>query len=169
MQVFTERRIANDGLSTISEVLVDGKRVCFSLEPGPRSPLHPRKPGGRYELVLRKAGGIYQNYRARFPTVGFFVGIPQILVPGRTFIEIHIGNRFTDTEGCSLTGQNFEAPAVTGAHFEVRQSETAYLKLYPLIRDACVAGPVSWVTLDEGVDAIADAMAPVGIPQRRAV
>lgn len=147
--LFTERRLANDGMSTISELWFNGVRQCFTLEPGPRSPAHPRKPAGSYPLVLRNEGGIYEKYCQRFPADGFFRGIPQILVPDRSFIEVHIGNRFTDTEGCSLTGQNYEGPNLTGEHFEVRQSETAWLKLYPLIRDACIAGPTVWETLDE--------------------
>lgn len=146
--IFTERRLDNDGVSTVSELLLDGKRLCFTLEPGPYSPAHPRKPSGRFALVLRKEGGIYEKYRAKFPD--WFVGIPQIIVPGRSFIEVHMGNTNEDTEGCSLLGAAYERPMVSlSQHYEVRRSQEAYMRVYPQIRDACQAGQCWWETTDE--------------------
>lgn len=148
---FTERRLAHDGLSTLGELLLDGKRRCFSLEPGPATPVHPRKPAGRYQLVLRREGHIYQKY---LTTLGpaFFKGIPQIIVPGRQWIEVHIGNTISDTEGCSLTGLSQSGPKLASScHYEVHRSGDAFKAVYPLIRDACLAGPCWWETLDENV------------------
>jgi hypothetical protein len=149
MTVFTERRLANDGASTVSELLLDGARLGFTLEPGPLSPAHPRKLPGSYALVLRREGGIYQKYRQRFGA--WFDGIPQILVPGRCFIEVHIGNTLEDTEGCSLLGASYEGPKVSASqHYEVRRSEEAFKRIYPLLHQAIQKGPAIWETLSEG-------------------
>ena len=148
MTVFTERRLAHDGLSTVSELLLNGQRLCFTLEPGPGSS-PPRKAAGKYPLVLRRAGGIYQDYRKRFPSA-LFDGIPQIVVPGRDYIEVHIGNTLNDTEGCSLLGASCESPRQSaGQHYEVRRSEEAFRRVYPMLRDACKLGDCWWETLDE--------------------
>lgn len=148
MTVFTERRLANDGVSTVSELLLDGKRLGFTLEPGPFSPAHPRKSAGRYDLVLRREGGIYLNYKKRFGD--WFDGVPQLMVPGRQYIEVHIGNTLSDTEGCSLLGATYEGPLISaGRHYEVRRSEEAFRRIYPLIHSAILEGPCWWETLAE--------------------
>lgn len=146
--LFTEQRLAHDGVSTVSELLLDGVRLGFTLEPGPSTPAHPRKPAGRYELVLRQAGKIYEAYRKRFGD--WFTGIPQIIVPDRSFIEVHIGNTLTDTEGCSLIGATYEGPMISSSrHYEVRRSEEAFRRIYPQIHDACRAGDAEWETVNE--------------------
>lgn len=146
--VFTERRLANDGVSTVSELLLGGKRLCFTLEPGPFTPAHPRKLPGMYQMVLRRAGGIYQNYSKRFGD--WFDGIPQLIVPDRTYIEIHIGNTLEDTQGCSLLGAAYEGPMVSASrHYEVRRSQEAFQRVYPQIREAIEAGDCWWKTSDE--------------------
>lgn len=146
--VFTEQRLATDGLSTGGELQLAGQRLCFLLEPGPNS-ASPRKPAGRYELVLRTEGGIYDHYRRHFGPE-FFRGVPQIIVPGRTFVEVHIGNTFADTEACSLMGMSLIVPHFSNSgHYEVARSEEAFMKFYPQIRDALLAGPCFWETLAE--------------------
>lgn len=152
--VFTEQRLATDGLSTGNELQLAGNRLCFLLEPGPETPLHPRKPAGRYELRLRTEGGIYDHYRRRFGPE-FFKGVPQIIVPGRSFIEVHIGNSIADTEACSLMGMSLLLPRFSNSgHYEVARSEEAFLKFYPQIRDALLAGPCFWETLAEASAAL---------------
>lgn len=146
--IFTERRLANDGVSTVSELLLDGNRLGFTLEPGPWSPAHPRKPAGRFELALRREGGIFEKYQAKFGS--WFDGIPQLIVPGRSFIEIHIGNTLEDTEGCSLLGAAYEGPMISpGRHYEVRRSEEAFIRIYPQIHAAVLVGGCFWETSDE--------------------
>lgn len=146
--MFTERRLANDGVSTVSELLLAGVRLGFTLEPGPRSPAHPRKAAGRYQLVIRPDGGISDKYRKRFGD--WFVGIPQILVPGHEWIEVHIGNTLADTEDCSLLGASYDGPMISsGGHYEVRRSEEAFCRIYPQIHDATLQGECWWETTDE--------------------
>lgn len=153
MKVFTEQRLANDGMSTVSRLSLDGKALGFTLEPGPRTPAHPRKPAGRYPLVLRKEGGKYADYLRRFGG-HWFHGIPHIIVPGRTWIEFHIGNSVADTLGCSMPGQQYVAPGLSHSrHYEVEKSLFAFQAIYPLIRNACEAGEVFWETLDEAARA----------------
>lgn len=151
MTTFTEKRLATDGISTISELRLDGQLLGYTLEPGPKSFGHPRKPAGRYPLQLRKEGGIYESYRKQY-SPDFFVGIPHIIVPGRTFIEVHVGNTISDTQGCSLLGATYEGPRISASqHYEVRRSKEAFLRIYPKIRDAILAGASWWETIDEGV------------------
>lgn len=153
--IFTEQRLATDGLSTVSELLAGGKRLCFTLEPGPRTPAYPCKPPGRYSLVLRSEGEKYQEYLKLFGSF-WFKGIPQILVPGRDFIEVHIGNSIADTHGCSLLGQHYVAPKISSSgHYEVEQSRLAFQAVYPAIRDACLAGPCEWETLADPAEVVA--------------
>lgn len=152
MTVFTERRLANDGVSTVSELLLAGQRIAFTLEPGPWTPAHPRKPAGRFFLALRREGGIFEDYKRRFGP--WFDGIPQILVPNRTFIEIHIGNTKEDTEGCSLLGASYEGPMISASrHYEVRRSEEAFRRVYPLLHSAIQEGVTWWETLNEAPNA----------------
>jgi hypothetical protein len=148
-RVFTEQRLDNDGLSTLCELRLGDNVLCYTAEPGPHDPVHPRKPAGRYELRLRQEGGIYQHYRKKFGPA-FFVGIPEIIVPGHSFVEVHIGNFMIDTRMCSLVGKTFERPAHSNSgHYEVRHSLDAFLEVYPIIRDACLNGRCWWETLNE--------------------
>jgi len=56
--------------------------------------------------------GTYTCKRYRSPHFGYDVF--QILdVPGHTYIEIHIGNRLSDTHGCLLLGTAIEGSALT--------------------------------------------------------
>lgn len=150
MTVFVERRLANDGKSTACALFLGERRLGFTLEPGPRTPAHPRKPAGRYELVLRREGGKFEKYRHMFAP-GLFPGIPHILVPGRTWIEVHPGNTKDETEGCSLTGTKFVGPMLSlSGHYEVCNSRDAFRAIYPVLRDDILAGPCWWETIDEG-------------------
>jgi hypothetical protein len=148
--LFTLRRKAFDAASTIGVLVTPGGSQCWTLEPGPRTPDHPRIPAGDYPLTLRKEGGIYESYVLRFGA-RFMRGIPLLHVPGRQWIEVHIGNYFSDTEGCALLGDAQVQPqhAPTG-HWEVARSENAFKRVYPWIRDAAENGGVTWCVIDEG-------------------
>lgn len=93
-----------DGKATISDLFVDGARECFVLEDKVREipgwpvaewkiPKVTAIPSGRFRLVP-----VWSPKHACY--------VPLVTnVPGYTAVEIHWGNRDTDTEGCLLTGR----------------------------------------------------------------
>lgn len=81
--------------STIGEMKVDGKFICYTLEDKVRSEKINGKtaiPAGKYEIVVDK------SFR-------FKRDMPHILnVPNFAGVRIHSGNTDEDTEGCILVG-----------------------------------------------------------------
>lgn len=98
--------------STIGELDFDGFK-CFILEPSSRRSMgRPLAiPSGKYEISLYPSE---KNHRT----------VPLLNdVPGRSFIEIHIGNKPGDTEGCLLPGMFRELDYVS-------QSKVAFDRLF---------------------------------------
>lgn len=95
-------------LSTISQLFVDGKHECFTIEDTdrgltqdmPLAELQKLKifgktaiPTGRYQIKI--------TFSNRFKKL-----LPELLnVPAYEGIRIHVGNYPRDTEGCILPGQ----------------------------------------------------------------
>jgi len=106
--------------STIGDLYLGGVHQCFTLELSARKQEGVKNciPCGRYEVVMQ--------WSARFQ-----MNTPHLLnVPGRTFIEIHPGNKPADTEGCILLGQTKDTDWVGS-------SRAAYNELVPKI-EACI-------------------------------
>lgn len=144
--IFTCRRLATDGISLISRWLDEaGNTLCYGLEPGRERPEHPGIPSGDYALRLRTVGAKhleYQAYYGRRFRPGWHMGMVEIAgVPGRSAIEFHVGNTIADTEGCTLCGEAPLKPPGNGSgHWEVARSRIAYERVYPILRDAVLAG-----------------------------
>lgn len=80
--------IAGYKATTTGTLSIDGRQVCFSLEP----------------TVLMIPPGTYPVQMV--PSPRFQRATPHVLdVPGRTEIEIHGGNRAEDSEGCILVAE----------------------------------------------------------------
>lgn len=147
-QNFIARRLASDGMSCISQWFDSANApLCFCLEPGLLRLRHPIIPAGTYDLQLRTVGDKHLEYNRYYGNkfgIGWHRGMVQIAnVPDRDFIEFHVGNTVADTEGCSLAGTEAVRPPGNGSgHWEVAHSRTAYEKVYPILRDAILAGPV---------------------------
>lgn len=150
MQLFTATRIASDPMSTIARwSSPSGEPLCFCLEPGLKRVPHPIIRAGTYPLHLRATGKKNDDYRQHYARaegfgVGWHKGMIEICdVPGRSEIEFHVGNTIADTNGCSLCGDTFLDPPGNGSgHFEVVSSRHAYERVYPILRDAILAGDV---------------------------
>lgn len=125
----------NDGLilnrtdftdkSTIGDLYLDGHWTCFTLELSCRKNAEGKVciPEGKYEVRM--------EWSTRFG-----MNTPHLQnVPGRTFIEIHPGNKPEDTEGCILLGQSKDVDWVSN-------SRSAYLALVALLAPKFAAGPV---------------------------
>lgn len=82
------------------ELIVDGVRECYTLEPPPTG-AHPCIPVGRYPVSR------YESPRFRSTVLLLHD------VPGREGIEIHAGNGPDDTSGCILVGRELEEDRVT--------------------------------------------------------
>lgn len=137
-------RFASDAQSTLGRLSIDtGVFSCFTLEDEARAVklMHEtRIPKGTYRLRLKPLGSsrFDDGYLKRFG-VGFHRGMIELMdVPGFTGVLIHIGNFESDTSGCILVGMGHVLDA-RGYH-SVTQSAEAYRRLYPLLRDALLAG-----------------------------
>lgn len=109
--------------STIGELFFDSLFECFTLELSARKKDGVKNciPAGRYEILML--------HSARFE-----MDTPHLQdVPGRTFIEIHPGNRPEDTEGCILLGQGKDVDWVSS-------SRAAYQALIPKIEAKLAVG-----------------------------
>lgn len=122
------RRFVSDRDSTLSEIRVDDRFICFGLEDEHRAdkiPGETRIPQGRYQVRLRTFGGFHKRYQNIFP--GFHKGMLEVMdVPGFTDILIHIGNTDKDTAGCLLVGLG----CTTAGGITIQSSRLAYQKLY---------------------------------------
>lgn len=142
----TLKRIAKKAGYTIGRLIVDGKRVCDTLEDTDRGlqqnmsleEIKQRKvhgvtaiPTGEYKIDMKtvspRFGGRTQ-YR--------FCGgrLPRLAcVPGYEGVLIHIGNTAKDTEGCILVGENKQVGMVLN-------STVTFKRVYDLLKKADLRG-----------------------------
>ncbi len=112
--------------STIGDLLIDGKRFCYTLE----DVFREKKifgetciPYGTYEVIT--------NWSNRFKKI-----MPLLLnVPGFEGIRIHAGNDAEDTEGCILLGYKKEKDFVG-------QSKVAFFDFFYQLKNGLKDGKV---------------------------
>lgn len=135
-------RVLSDADSTVSEVFVDGERVCFGLEDEHRDEKvagETRIPAGIYQVGVRIAGGFHSRYARRFKDI--HKGMLHVLdVPDFEWILIHCGNTDEHTAGCLLLGR--DAITTHGA-MRLIDSTGAYRGLYQRVIDAALAGDLT--------------------------
>lgn len=112
--------------STTGTLTIDGQLTCFTLEPTALM-----VPPGSYPVKLLPSGRFKRD-------------TPHLDVPGRTFIEIHGGNRATDSDGCILVAKN------RINDYLIYQSEPATTAIEKALAVAEANGEESWVTIREG-------------------
>lgn len=88
--------------STQGSLYLDGSFFCYTLEPPASIPFQPGDP-------ICVPAGFYPATTYESPKWSARYGYPFLVVelrniPGRSEIEIHIGNRPADTLGCILVG-----------------------------------------------------------------
>lgn len=89
--VFTKR-------STSGQLAIDGVPQCFTLEP----PQQPDPNGNGFVCIPEGTFPLTIRWSNEFKKL-----VPHVEnVPGRTAIEIHIGNYPDDTHGCTLVGKS---------------------------------------------------------------
>ena len=138
MKLTLQRRPSVGG-ATIGELMLDGIRVCYTLEDEiremPGDPVWVWKvkgataiPAGRYRVTLEQS--------ARFgPDTLTING-----VDGFSAIRMHGGNTQADTEGCPLLGFQVTATTIVGG-----TSAPAVAEVKKLVRGAIEAGDEVWI------------------------
>lgn len=141
VQVFRTR---STKFSTIGRLLVDGIEVVTLEDPPQKTKVYgnTRIPAGRYRMTLRDDGGMTVRYRKRFGD-DWHKGMLWIRdIPEFEYVYIHIGNRHQDTLGCILVG-------MTASQDFIGRSVDAYRQVYPLIRDAILAGEDVMIEIED--------------------
>lgn len=137
--------------STLGLLFIDGLFACYTLEDQFRAIKEygkTRIAAGRYPIRLRCFGSHHWKYLKRFGKT-FHKGMLQVMnVPLFLDILIHIGNDADDTAGCLLLGNVANNNQVKNGF--IGSSTAAYLRIYPIIRDALLKGDAVFITyIDE--------------------
>ena len=113
-------------ISTIGDLLIDGKFFCYTLEDMYREKKIKKVtaiPYGTYEVII--------NFSNRFQRP-----MPLLLnVPGFDGIRIHNGNKAEHTEGCILVG------FTKGKDF-IGNSKSAFIQFMPKLQAGLKTGKV---------------------------
>lgn len=145
----TLERFSGADESTLGLLFMNGAFFCYTLEDQfnePKVPGETRIPPGKYQILLRTDGGMHQRYGNRFPWHKGMLWLQ--MVPGFTFIYMHVGNKDDDSEGCILTGDG-QMQNVT-ERGQVTSSVAAYKRLYEVVVEALshVTEEV-WITIHD--------------------
>lgn len=132
------RRDAGTADRTFGTLWIEGVKFCDTLEPARQAldPLEdfPAIPSGRYRVTI--------YYSLRHKSM-----VPLLHdVPGRTYIEIHIGNvvggEHTDSRGCILVGESRLGDALL-------HSRDAFNALMPKLAPVLAAQQDVWIDVRE--------------------
>jgi hypothetical protein len=127
------QRDAPDGICTLGELFIDDVHECYTLERLPFDSANPATP--MYGQLCCISPGIFPvivGWSDHFERV-----MPKVNdVPDRTAIEIHFGNRVTDSLGCILVGE-------VKSQDVILDSDAAFDELFPKIQAGCLADGVT--------------------------
>jgi hypothetical protein len=133
--VITFKRTQYTKISTVSELLVDGKQIGWGLEDVVR-PAKAKKvwgqtaiPAGRYQCVITWS----PKFQRKMPLL--------LGVPGYEGVRLHWGNDATASEGCLLVGKGYDMKHPDW----ISESRKMFDILYPLIEAALNARRDVWV------------------------
>ncbi len=144
-----QKRFTSDADTSISNVFIDDKWICFFIEDGFREEKiagETRIPAGKYNIHVRDYGGFHQRYKRIF---SFHEGMLELAdVPGFQYILIHCGNTDSDTEGCLLPnyGAHCEPDNIYGL-----SSRKAYEIFYRKVIDSAKNGILTIIIIDEDI------------------
>lgn len=133
------KRIKQGNNSTLSEIYIDDKFFGYGLEDSVRDQKVKGStaiPAGSYRLGLNTYGAMNARYKRKFPAM--HRGMIEIRdIPNFKYVYIHIGNYFSDTEGCLLVGEYFK---LYDGDYAVYDSTKVYARLYEIIVEAVAKG-----------------------------
>jgi len=138
-------------------LFIDGVFECYTLEDEVRDvKVHSETaiPEGTYDIKFRKEGGFHTRYKARYGNTHY--GMLELQdVPNFKYILIHAGNTDEQTAGCILVGDSQNNNDIQTDGF-IGSSRNAYKRIYPLVRDALLAGASATIEIidyEEGMTA----------------
>jgi hypothetical protein len=149
-------RFADNGKATLSAFQINGVSYTFGIEDEERKEKvsgETRVPEGTYKVSLRAEGGYHNRESTRYKDKkpGFHKGMlcihnaPNWKLEGGgmsfQYILIHPGNTEKDTMGCYLPNLSASFSTFAGG-----SSRAAYEIIYPIIRDAILAGEEVTIT-----------------------
>ena len=111
---------------------------------------------GRYQIKFRAVGGFQSRYLKRYGKDFHGAGMLELQdVPNFKYILIHAGNTDEQTAGCILVGDSQNNNDIQTDGF-IGSSRNAYKRIYPLVRDALMAGASATIEIidyEEGMTA----------------
>jgi hypothetical protein len=153
-------RLHDTGDATVSSFYINGKGYCGGVEDEGRDVKvkgETRVPEGIYKVALRNEGGYNQRYLDKYGA-DFHKGMlavynrPNWVIENAgmkfQYILIHTGNHEGHTNGCYLPNYSIDFNTGKGS-----RSGDAYKKIYPIIRDAILAGEevtIEYVDIESG-------------------
>lgn len=139
--ILTIKRIKQGNNSTLSEIYIDDEFFGYGLEDSVREVKIKGStaiPAGSYKLELNIYGGMNAKYKRKFPEM--HRGMIEIkAIPNFKYVYIHIGNYYSDTDGCLLVGEYFK---LYDGDYAVYDSTKAYARLYEMLVEAVAKGEV---------------------------
>jgi len=147
MNIVIQRLIQNYN-STVGAMFIDAQLFGYTLEPRSQPEKIPgitRIPAGSYEIKFTKDTPMTNRYFEKFG----LRGIPELQeVPGGfKQIYIHIGNFFSDTQGCFLIGSivNMAKDQADNSQcYKVLNSTSTYKLLHAKIEKEIEKGNEVW-------------------------
>jgi hypothetical protein len=152
------KRFADNGDTTMGAFYINSKFYCFTIEDEGRKVKvmsETRVPEGTYKVALRTEGGFHTRYTKKYGDMhkGMLAiyNAPgwKIENAGMTFqyVLIHTGNTDEHTAGCLLLNDGLD-----GKNFVGNSSVNAYKRIYPIVRDAILAGEEVTITYEDVED-----------------
>lgn len=137
--IINVKRIKQGKNSTLSEIYIDDEFFGYGLEDLVREVKIKGStaiPAGSYKLEVNTYGGMNAKYKRKFPEI--HRGMIEIKdIPNFKYVYIHIGNYYSDTDGCLLVGEYFK---LYHGDYAVYDSTKAYARLYELLVEAVAKG-----------------------------
>ena len=125
-------RIAEGENTTLGQLYINDLFQCYILEDKIREHKISGEtaiPAGKYQLTLNKVAVMNRNYKSRYNEM--HQGMVEVRgIPNFTLVFFHIGNYYTDTRGCLLTGSYYQ---LINDDYRVLQSADAYKKAYKVL------------------------------------
>lgn len=122
-------RIAEGINTTLGQLYINNLFQCYILEDKIREHKIPGEtaiPAGTYRLALNRMAGMNTSYHRRY--IALHRGMIEITgIPNFSLVFIHIGNYYSDTRGCPLTGSYYQ---LVKGDYRVLHSADAYKKTY---------------------------------------